>query len=108
MSPRPAGSKTPGQHGAFVVAVKQERGEGARAGDKGSQEEEVSHPLRAPPRPGVTPLPGPHRREPSHRLARGPALACPGLQRHPAGSVWPRDPLFGLCRVLTLDLQPRP
>ncbi|XP_052603008.1 SWI/SNF-related matrix-associated actin-dependent regulator of chromatin subfamily E member 1-related [Peromyscus californicus insignis] len=36
----PAGSKTPGQHGAFVVAVKQERSEGARAGEKGSQEEE--------------------------------------------------------------------
>ncbi|OBS60332.1 hypothetical protein A6R68_08579 [Neotoma lepida] len=36
----PAGGKTPGQHGAFVVAVKQERSEGARAGEKGSQEEE--------------------------------------------------------------------
>lgn len=39
---RPAGSKAPGQHGGFVVAVKQERGEGPRAGEKGSQEEEVS------------------------------------------------------------------
>lgn len=38
----PAGSKAPGQHGGFVVAVKQERGEGPRAGEKGSQEEEVS------------------------------------------------------------------
>ncbi|ELK19379.1 hypothetical protein PAL_GLEAN10006034, partial [Pteropus alecto] len=37
---RPAGSKAPGQHGGFVVAVKQERGEGTRAGEKGSQEEE--------------------------------------------------------------------
>ncbi|KAK7809836.1 hypothetical protein U0070_008486 [Myodes glareolus] len=36
----PAGGKTPGQHGAFVVAVKQERSEGPRAGEKGSQEEE--------------------------------------------------------------------
>lgn len=43
MFPRPAGGKTPGQHGAFVVAVKQERSEGPRAGEKGSQEEEVSH-----------------------------------------------------------------
>lgn len=42
MSPRPAGGKTPGQHGAFVVAVKQERSEGPRAGEKGPQEEEVS------------------------------------------------------------------
>lgn len=39
--PRPAGGKAPGQHGGFVVAVKQERGEGPRAGEKGSQEEEV-------------------------------------------------------------------
>uniref|UniRef100_A0A8C9PGV9 SWI/SNF-related matrix-associated actin-dependent regulator of chromatin subfamily E member 1-related n=1 Tax=Spermophilus dauricus TaxID=99837 RepID=A0A8C9PGV9_SPEDA len=38
--PRPAGGKAPGQHGGFVVAVKQERGEGPRAGEKGSQEEE--------------------------------------------------------------------
>ncbi|EDL89160.1 high mobility group 20 B (predicted), isoform CRA_b [Rattus norvegicus] len=36
----PAGGKTPGQHGAFVVAVKQERSEGPRAGEKGPQEEE--------------------------------------------------------------------
>ncbi|EDL31421.1 SWI/SNF-related matrix-associated actin-dependent regulator of chromatin subfamily E member 1-related [Mus musculus] len=36
----PAGGKTPGQHGAFVVAVKQERSEGSRAGEKGPQEEE--------------------------------------------------------------------
>lgn len=40
---RPAGGKAPGQHGGFVVAVKQERGEGPRAGEKGSHEEEVSH-----------------------------------------------------------------
>lgn len=39
---RPAGGKAPGQHGGFVVAVKQERGEGPRAGEKGSHEEEVS------------------------------------------------------------------
>ncbi|KAL6063153.1 hypothetical protein STEG23_037805, partial [Scotinomys teguina] len=39
-APRPAGGKTSGQHGAFVVTVKQERSEGARAGEKGSQEEE--------------------------------------------------------------------
>lgn len=39
--PRPAGGKAPGQHGGFVVAVKQERGEGLRAGEKGSHEEEV-------------------------------------------------------------------
>ncbi|XP_027275037.1 SWI/SNF-related matrix-associated actin-dependent regulator of chromatin subfamily E member 1-related isoform X5 [Cricetulus griseus] len=38
--PRPAGGKTPGQHGAFVVTVKQERSEGPRVGEKGSQEEE--------------------------------------------------------------------
>nr|XP_019599840.1 PREDICTED: SWI/SNF-related matrix-associated actin-dependent regulator of chromatin subfamily E member 1-related isoform X3 [Rhinolophus sinicus] len=37
---RPAGGKAPGQHGGFVVSVKQERGEGPRAGEKGSQEEE--------------------------------------------------------------------
>uniref|UniRef100_A0A8C9ABP6 High mobility group 20B n=1 Tax=Prolemur simus TaxID=1328070 RepID=A0A8C9ABP6_PROSS len=37
----PAGGKAPGQHGGFVVAVKQERGEGPRAGEKGSHEEEV-------------------------------------------------------------------
>ncbi|XP_044110506.1 SWI/SNF-related matrix-associated actin-dependent regulator of chromatin subfamily E member 1-related isoform X2 [Neovison vison] len=37
---RPAGGKAPGQHGGFVVAVKQERGEGPRAGEKGSHEEE--------------------------------------------------------------------
>ncbi|XP_027275041.1 SWI/SNF-related matrix-associated actin-dependent regulator of chromatin subfamily E member 1-related isoform X2 [Cricetulus griseus] len=36
----PAGGKTPGQHGAFVVTVKQERSEGPRVGEKGSQEEE--------------------------------------------------------------------
>lgn len=36
----PAGGKTLGQHGAFVVAVKQERSEGPRAGEKGPQEEE--------------------------------------------------------------------
>lgn len=36
----PAGGKAPGQHGGFVVAVKQERGEGPRAGEKGSHEEE--------------------------------------------------------------------
>ncbi|XP_028627640.1 SWI/SNF-related matrix-associated actin-dependent regulator of chromatin subfamily E member 1-related isoform X2 [Grammomys surdaster] len=35
-----AGGKTPGQHGPFVVAVKQERSEGSRAGEKGPQEEE--------------------------------------------------------------------
>ncbi|KFO28860.1 SWI/SNF-related matrix-associated actin-dependent regulator of chromatin subfamily E member 1-related [Fukomys damarensis] len=38
--PRPAGSKAPGPHGSFVVAVKQERGEAPRAGEKGSHEEE--------------------------------------------------------------------
>ncbi|MXQ83838.1 hypothetical protein E5288_WYG002409 [Bos mutus] len=37
---RPASGKAPGQHGSFVVAVKQERGEGPRAGEKGSHEEE--------------------------------------------------------------------
>uniref|UniRef100_A0A8I3N6Y1 SWI/SNF-related matrix-associated actin-dependent regulator of chromatin subfamily E member 1-related n=1 Tax=Canis lupus familiaris TaxID=9615 RepID=A0A8I3N6Y1_CANLF len=37
---RPAGGKAPGPHGGFVVAVKQERGEGPRAGEKGSHEEE--------------------------------------------------------------------
>uniref|UniRef100_G3TRT1 High mobility group 20B n=1 Tax=Loxodonta africana TaxID=9785 RepID=G3TRT1_LOXAF len=37
---RPAGGKAPGQHGGFVVAVKQERGEGLRAGEKGPHEEE--------------------------------------------------------------------
>lgn len=42
MSPRPAGGKTPGQHGPFVVAVKQERSEAPRAVEKGPQEEEVS------------------------------------------------------------------
>uniref|UniRef100_A0A9L0K703 SWI/SNF-related matrix-associated actin-dependent regulator of chromatin subfamily E member 1-related n=2 Tax=Equus asinus TaxID=9793 RepID=A0A9L0K703_EQUAS len=36
----PAGGKALGQHGGFVVAVKQERGEGPRAGEKGSHEEE--------------------------------------------------------------------
>lgn len=36
----PASGKAPGQHGGFVVAVKQERGEGPRAGEKGSHEEE--------------------------------------------------------------------
>ncbi|XP_033710648.1 SWI/SNF-related matrix-associated actin-dependent regulator of chromatin subfamily E member 1-related isoform X1 [Delphinus delphis] len=36
----PASGKAPGQHGGFVVAVKQERGEGLRAGEKGSHEEE--------------------------------------------------------------------
>ncbi|XP_010633409.1 SWI/SNF-related matrix-associated actin-dependent regulator of chromatin subfamily E member 1-related [Fukomys damarensis] len=36
----PAGSKAPGPHGSFVVAVKQERGEAPRAGEKGSHEEE--------------------------------------------------------------------
>ncbi|KAI2587914.1 high mobility group 20B, partial [Homo sapiens] len=36
----PAGGKAPGQHGGFVVTVKQERGEGPRAGEKGSHEEE--------------------------------------------------------------------
>uniref|UniRef100_A0A7N5KBT2 SWI/SNF-related matrix-associated actin-dependent regulator of chromatin subfamily E member 1-related n=1 Tax=Ailuropoda melanoleuca TaxID=9646 RepID=A0A7N5KBT2_AILME len=36
----PAGGKAPGQHGGFVVAVKQERSEGPRAGEKGSHEEE--------------------------------------------------------------------
>uniref|UniRef100_A0A2K5PMY6 SWI/SNF-related matrix-associated actin-dependent regulator of chromatin subfamily E member 1-related n=1 Tax=Cebus imitator TaxID=2715852 RepID=A0A2K5PMY6_CEBIM len=36
----PTGGKAPGQHGGFVVAVKQERGEGPRAGEKGSHEEE--------------------------------------------------------------------
>ncbi|KAG5208924.1 hypothetical protein R6Z07F_006763 [Ovis aries] len=36
----PASAKAPGQHGGFVVAVKQERGEGPRAGEKGSHEEE--------------------------------------------------------------------
>ncbi|XP_020939776.1 SWI/SNF-related matrix-associated actin-dependent regulator of chromatin subfamily E member 1-related isoform X2 [Sus scrofa] len=35
-----ASGKTPGQHGGFVVAVKQERIEGPRAGEKGSHEEE--------------------------------------------------------------------
>lgn len=52
--PRPAGGRTPGQHGAFVVAVKQERSEGPCAGEKGSQEEEVSHrftPYRSLPLP---------------------------------------------------------
>ncbi|XP_008581115.1 PREDICTED: SWI/SNF-related matrix-associated actin-dependent regulator of chromatin subfamily E member 1-related [Galeopterus variegatus] len=39
-SARPAGGKAPGQHGGFVVAVKQERGDGPRAGEKGSHEEE--------------------------------------------------------------------
>ncbi|XP_020939775.1 SWI/SNF-related matrix-associated actin-dependent regulator of chromatin subfamily E member 1-related isoform X1 [Sus scrofa] len=37
---RSASGKTPGQHGGFVVAVKQERIEGPRAGEKGSHEEE--------------------------------------------------------------------
>lgn len=41
---RPASGKAPGQHGGFVVAVKQERGEGPRAGEKGSHEEEVRVP----------------------------------------------------------------
>lgn len=41
---RPASGKAPGQHGGFVVAVKQERGEGQRAGEKGSHEEEVRVP----------------------------------------------------------------
>ncbi|XP_023588892.1 SWI/SNF-related matrix-associated actin-dependent regulator of chromatin subfamily E member 1-related [Trichechus manatus latirostris] len=36
----PAGGKAPGQHGGFVMAVKQERGEGPRAGEKGPHEEE--------------------------------------------------------------------
>ncbi|ELK37474.1 hypothetical protein MDA_GLEAN10011134 [Myotis davidii] len=36
----PAGGKAPAQHGGFVVAVKQERGEGPRASEKGSHEEE--------------------------------------------------------------------
>lgn len=40
----PASGKAPGQHGGFVVAVKQERGEGPRAGEKGSHEEEVRVP----------------------------------------------------------------
>ncbi|XP_036170419.1 SWI/SNF-related matrix-associated actin-dependent regulator of chromatin subfamily E member 1-related isoform X1 [Myotis myotis] len=38
----PAGGKAPAQHGGFVVAVKQERGEGPRASEKGSHEEEIS------------------------------------------------------------------
>ncbi|EPQ03103.1 SWI/SNF-related matrix-associated actin-dependent regulator of chromatin subfamily E member 1 [Myotis brandtii] len=37
---QPAGGKAPAQHGGFVVAVKQERGEGPRASEKGSHEEE--------------------------------------------------------------------
>ncbi|XP_064238222.1 SWI/SNF-related matrix-associated actin-dependent regulator of chromatin subfamily E member 1-related [Aotus nancymaae] len=37
---RPTGGKAPGQHGGFVVAVKQERSDGPRAGEKGSHEEE--------------------------------------------------------------------
>ena len=41
---RPASGRAPGQHGSFVVAVKQERGEGPRAGEKGSHEEEVRVP----------------------------------------------------------------
>lgn len=41
---RPASGKAPGQHGGFVVAVKQERGDGPRAGEKGSHEEEVRVP----------------------------------------------------------------
>lgn len=46
----PAGGKAPGQHGGFVVSVKQERGEGPRAGEKGSQEEELgpAHVLQSP------------------------------------------------------------
>ncbi|KAI2587916.1 HMG20B isoform 4, partial [Pan troglodytes] len=40
----PAGGKAPGQHGGFVVTVKQERGEGPRAGEKGSHEEEYARP----------------------------------------------------------------
>uniref|UniRef100_A0A2K5C8X4 SWI/SNF-related matrix-associated actin-dependent regulator of chromatin subfamily E member 1-related n=1 Tax=Aotus nancymaae TaxID=37293 RepID=A0A2K5C8X4_AOTNA len=36
----PTGGKAPGQHGGFVVAVKQERSDGPRAGEKGSHEEE--------------------------------------------------------------------
>jgi hypothetical protein len=53
--PRPAGGKAPGQHGGFVVAVKQERCEGPRAGEKGSHEEEVS-PCPVPVRPGRAPI----------------------------------------------------
>ena len=49
---RPASGKAPGQHGGFVVAVKQERGDGPRAGEKGSHEEEV----RAPTLPCLWPL----------------------------------------------------
>lgn len=52
---RPAGGKAPGQHGGFVVAVKQERGEGPRAGEKGSHEEEVRAPALRWGRPWVWP-----------------------------------------------------
>lgn len=51
---RPAGGKAPGQHGGFVVSVKQERGEGPRAGEKGSQEEEVRVPALWWERPWVS------------------------------------------------------
>ncbi|XP_071066126.1 SWI/SNF-related matrix-associated actin-dependent regulator of chromatin subfamily E member 1-related isoform X3 [Dasypus novemcinctus] len=36
----PVGGKAPSQHGGFVVAVKQERAEGPRAGEKAAHEEE--------------------------------------------------------------------
>lgn len=51
---RPAGGKAPGQHGGFVISVKQERGEGPRAGEKGSQEEEVRVPVLWWERPWVS------------------------------------------------------
>lgn len=50
---RPAGGKAPG-HGGFVVAVKQERAEGPRGGEKGSQEEEVRVPALWWERPWVS------------------------------------------------------
>ncbi|XP_032321858.1 SWI/SNF-related matrix-associated actin-dependent regulator of chromatin subfamily E member 1-related isoform X2 [Camelus ferus] len=56
----PASGKAPGQHGGFVVAVKQERGEVPRAGEKGSHEEEVPRPQelschsKSRPRPPTT------------------------------------------------------
>lgn len=111
---RPAGGKAPGPHGGFVVAVKQERGEGPRAGEKGSHEEEVSPcavvgaalglapRLEAPPRAGfelaaappavliflpeLRPRPVPRATPPE---VRGLGAQAPPTAKCPVGGTFP-------------------
>ncbi|XP_006241006.1 SWI/SNF-related matrix-associated actin-dependent regulator of chromatin subfamily E member 1-related isoform X6 [Rattus norvegicus] len=71
----PAGGKTPGQHGAFVVAVKQERSEGPRAGEKGPQEEEAR--------------PRPHAPDPAHS-SQSPSQGHSPLLQPVKKRGWPK------------------